>query len=64
MTEEVVEEVVVQRRPGQEIGNTGVIFLVPETPRVGHRADADAWTRSKKQTYKRKIAAQRKAKGK
>jgi len=62
--EPIVEEVAPPRKQGQDLGITMPVFLVPENPRVGHRADADAWTRSKKLTYKRKIAAQRKAKGK
>lgn len=64
----MVEEVEVQepefipRTPGQDLGNPHQVFLVPETPHIGHRADADAWTRSKNKVYKRKIAAQKKAK--
>lgn len=66
MTEELElqEPEFIPRKPGQDFGNPHQIFLVPENPHVGHRADADAWSRSKKLTYKRKIAAQRKAKGK
>lgn len=48
--------------PGQSIGN----LAPPQTPpstRVGHRADADAYTRSRNKVYKRKIMAQKKAKG-
>ena len=58
---EVPAEVVI-RKPGQEIGNTGQQFINHE--HVGHRADADAYTRSKNKVYARKIAAQKKAKGK
>ena len=49
---------------GQDIFNAGQAFVLPETPRVGHKADTDAWARSSNKRYKRKIAAQRKAKGK
>lgn len=62
MTEQTLDTP--QRSAGQDIYNIGQAFSVPETPRVGHKADADAWRRSSNKRYKRKIERQGKAKGK
>ena len=48
--------------PGQDFFNIGQTFVTED--RVGHRADPDAYTRSRKKTYLRKVTRQRKAKGK
>lgn len=46
-----------KRLPGQDFGNPMISFM--ETTRVGHKADADAFTRTRKKTYLRKIKKQR-----
>ena len=46
-----------KRESGQDIGNpTPPSFIMP--PREGHKADADAWTRTKDKRYLKKMAKQ------
>lgn len=51
----------VRRLPGQDIGYPGIQQV--QSDRVGHKADADSYTRSRNKTYVRKVNAQRSAKG-
>jgi hypothetical protein len=46
------------RISGQDIGNPAPPAII-EVPHEGHKADADAWTRTKNIRYKKKQAKQR-----
>jgi len=60
MQPETMPEQPVSRKPGQDFGNPSHQYLLSD--RVGHKADNDAYTRSKNKPYRRKIAAQKKGK--
>lgn len=53
---------IAHRLAGQDIGNPSASF--PLSDRVGHKTDPDSYLRSRKLTYKRKIIAQKRMKGK
>lgn len=60
----MIEEVVIipQRISGQDIGNPNAPSVI-SIPHEGHRADAEAWTRTKNHRYLKKMARQRINKG-
>lgn len=51
------EEKKLPRLSGQDIGNPNPPSLIA-APHEGHKADADAWTRTKNKNYKKKRARQ------
>lgn len=53
----MMEEEIIPRKSGQDIGNPNPPSLI-ESPHEGHKADADAWLRTKNLAYKKKIAKQ------
>lgn len=52
------EEVKKVRISGQDIGNPNPPSKI-EVPHEGHKADADAWTRTKDKNYLKKMARQK-----
>jgi hypothetical protein len=52
-------ELVPEKPKTDNFGTAGRTYPVPDTLHVGHRADPQAYTRSKDKPYKKKIEKQR-----
>lgn len=57
MTEQSESQTNPIRLPGQELGNPNPPSLM-EVPHEGHKADSEAWTRTKNKRYLKKRAQQ------